>query len=92
MSKRTQQRKLERAALEQARRITVGKMVRLLLKSLLFAMLVASLMVALSLLGIPWLTSTWVQLAVMILVYLLAYPYLIREFRPEMYLKRQKRE
>jgi membrane protein YdbS with pleckstrin-like domain len=92
MSKRKQQQKLERDAVEKARQLTVGKIVRLILKSLVFAMLVAALIVGLSLLGVPWLMNTWAQLAIMIVVYLFAYPYLMREFRPEMYLKRQKKE
>jgi O-antigen/teichoic acid export membrane protein len=91
MSKRKQQ-KQERDAIEKARQLTAGKIIRLVLKSLVFAMLVAALIVGLSLLGVPWLMNTWAQLAIMIVVYLFAYPYLMREFRPQMYLKRQKKD
>jgi membrane protein implicated in regulation of membrane protease activity len=91
MSKR-KQHKQERDAVEKARQLTAGKIIRLVLKSLVFAMLVAALIVGLSLLGVPWLMNTWAQLAIMIVVYLFAYPYLMREFRPQMYLKRQKKD
>jgi membrane protein implicated in regulation of membrane protease activity len=82
MSKRKRDHKLERAALEEARRITPGKMIRLLLKSLLFSLLVVVIMVGLSLLGVPAFQNFWVQLVVMVIIYVIAYPFLMREFRP----------
>jgi membrane protein implicated in regulation of membrane protease activity len=82
MSKRKRDQKLERAALEEARRITPGKMIRLLLKSLLFSLLVVVIMVGLSLLGVPAFQNFWVQLVVMVIIYVIAYPFLMREFRP----------
>jgi Ca2+/Na+ antiporter len=82
MSKRKKEQKLERAALEDARKITPGKMLRLLLKSLLFSLLVVVVMVGLSLLGINAFQNFWVQLGVMVVIYIIAYPFLMREFRP----------
>jgi Ca2+/Na+ antiporter len=82
MSKRKKEQKLERAALEDARKITPGKMIRLLLKSLLFSLLVVVVMVGLSLLGINAFQNFWVQLGVMVVIYIIAYPFLMREFRP----------
>lgn len=81
MSKKNKERKLERQAIEEARRLTPGKMIRLLLKSLLFSLVVVVVMVGLSLLGINAFQNFWVQLAVMVVIYALAYPYLMREFR-----------
>lgn len=82
MSKRKKEQKLERAAIEEARRVTPGKMIRLLLKSLLFSLLVVVIMVGLNLLGINAFQNFWVQLAVMVVIYIIAYPFLMREFRP----------
>ena len=76
MAKATKQRKEDARALTDARRLTPGKMLRLLFKSLGFAVLV-------------WLPANnfWVTLPVMLVVYLAAYPVLMSEFRP----KRDKR-
>jgi uncharacterized membrane protein len=81
MSKKNKERKLEQRAVVEARQITPGKMIRLLLKSLLFSLLVVVVMVALSLLGINAFQNFWIQLGVMVVIYALAYPYLMREFR-----------
>ncbi len=81
MSKKNKERKLEQRAVEEARQITPGKMIRLLLKSLLFSLLVVVVMVGLSLLGINAFQNFWIQIIVMVVVYTLAYPYLLREFR-----------
>jgi Ca2+/Na+ antiporter len=81
MSKKNKERKLEQRATEEARRLTLGKMLRLLLKSLLFSLVVVVIMVGLNLLGINAFQNFWVQLAVMVVIYAVAYPYLMREFR-----------
>jgi membrane protein implicated in regulation of membrane protease activity len=39
-------------------------------------------MVGLSLLGVPAFQNFWVQLVVMVIIYVIAYPFLMREFRP----------
>ena len=83
MSKTTKQRKVDAKALAEARRLTPGKVLRLVLKSLGFAILVSLLVALLSALGIPVLESFWLQLAVMLVVYIAAYPFLMREFRPK---------
>lgn len=81
MSKKNKERKLGRQAASKARQVTPGKMIRLLLKSLLFSVIVVVVMLALNLLGINAFQNFWVQLIVMVIIYALAYPYLIREFR-----------
>lgn len=81
MSKATKQRKDDSRAALDARRLTPGKVVRLVLKTLAFAMLVSLLITLLSALGVPVLEHFWLQLLVMLGVYLLAYPFLMSEFR-----------
>lgn len=82
MSKRKKQHKLDQKALEDARKITFPKILRLLLKSMLFSLVVLGIMLLLNALGLPALQSMWVQVIVMIVVYVVAYPFLISEFRP----------
>ncbi len=82
MSKRNREKRAEQRALEAARRLTFGKVLRLVLKMFVFAIL-ASLAVSLaSAAGVPGLETFWVQLLVMLLLYLPAYPIIMREFRP----------
>ncbi len=83
MSKTTKQRKVDAKAVAEARRLTPGKVFRLVLKSLGFAILVSLLVTLLNVLGVPVLGNFWLQLAVMLVVYILAYPFLMREFRPK---------
>jgi hypothetical protein len=83
MSKSTKQRKLERRSIEEARKITGPKMLRLFFKSMLFAMLVFVVMTGLNLMGVPAFKNVWIQIAVMIVIYMIAYPFLISEFRPK---------
>ncbi len=82
MSKSKKQRKLNQRAVEDARKITWPKMLRLILKSMLFSVVVLGIMLLLNALGIPAFKNMWVQILVMIVVYMVAYPFLIREFRP----------
>jgi Ca2+/Na+ antiporter len=81
MSKKSKDRKLEQRAVIEARQLTPGKMIRLLLKSLLFSLVVVLVMVALSMLGINAFQNFWIQLPVMVVIYATGYPYLMREFR-----------
>lgn len=83
MSNRTKQRKADSRAAVEARRLTPGKVVRLVLKTLAFALLVSLLVTVLSALGVPVLENFWLQLAVMLVVYIVAYPFLMSEFRPK---------
>lgn len=83
MSKTTKQRKVDAKAVAEAKRLTPGKVFRLVLKSLGFAVLVSLLVTLLNVLGVPVLGNFWLQLAVMLVVYILAYPFLMREFRPK---------
>lgn len=82
MSKIKKQRKLDQRSLEDARKITFPKMLRLILKSMLFSVMVLGVMLLLNALGIPAFRTMWVQILVMIVVYMVAYPFLISEFRP----------
>jgi hypothetical protein len=82
MSKKNQRRKAERRSVEEARKITVGKMVRLLLKSLVFAILLTAIVMILTMLGVPGLGQFWVQMLLVFGAYLLVYPILMSEFRP----------
>ncbi len=81
MSKSNKQRKAEQRAQQQARKVTVGKMLRLLLKSVAFAILVSLLVIVLTILGMPGLDNVWIQMALVFGAYLLAYPILMSEFR-----------
>jgi uncharacterized membrane protein YqjE len=76
------QHKLEQRSLEEARKVTWQKMLRLFFKSMLFAMLVFVVMMGLNLLGVPAFNNMWIQIAVMVVIYVIAYPFLISEFRP----------
>lgn len=81
MSKGNKQRKVDSRAALEARRLTPGKVLRLVLKTLGFAILVSLLVTLLSAAGVPVLENFWLQLAVMLVVYVLAYPFLMSEFR-----------
>ncbi len=83
MSKANKQRKADSRAVLEARRLTPGKVLRLVLKTLAFAVLVSLLVTLLSALGVPVLANFWLQLPVMLVVYVLAYPFLMSEFRPK---------
>lgn len=82
MSKSSQRRKAEQRAREEARRVTPGKVLRLFLKSVVFAVLVSLLVIVLTVLRMPGLGNVWVQMALVFGAYLLAYPLLMSEFRP----------
>lgn len=83
MSKGNKQRKVDSRAALEARRLTPGKVLRLVLKTLGFAILVSLLVTLLSAAGVPVLENFWLQLVVMLVVYVLAYPFLMSEFRPK---------
>lgn len=62
--------------------LTANKLLRLGLKSMVFALIVSTLVTLLGLLNIAFFKTLWFQVGTMLVVYLLAYPYLMREFRP----------
>ena len=82
MSKRKQARKAVRERAE-ARKMTSGKLLRLIGKSMLFAVIVSFIILGLNLAGVPAFGNFYVQLGVMFVVYVLAYPFLMSEFRPK---------
>lgn len=82
MSKKNQQRKAVRRSVEEARRITFGKMARLLLKSVAFAIVLTVLVMVLKAVGVTWVDNFWIQMGLVLGTYLLVYPVLMSEFRP----------
>lgn len=88
MSKRNKEQRLKLKAAQEARRLTVGKVLRLVLKMFVFAIL-ASLVVSLATAaGVPGFERSWVPIVVMLLLYIPAYPIVMSEFRPKPPLKR----
>lgn len=83
MSRKNKDRKAREEALREVRRITPGKLFRLLLKSLVFALVVAVLFTIWGVNQWPGYDQWWLQLALMVVVYALAYPFLMSEFRPK---------
>lgn len=83
MSKRNKERKAQARATAEARKLTTGKMLRLLLKSLAFALTVGILFTFAAAAGIPYIDQTWVQIALILGIYIVAYPFLMSEFRPK---------
>lgn len=83
MSKTTRQRKLDTKALADARKLTPGKILRLVLKSFLFAVVLGLLITFLPLLGVPeaLIQTFWFPVVLMMLIYIPAYPFLMSEFR-----------
>lgn len=81
--KSKKQQRREAKELTEARRVTGPKLLRLVLKSAGFALVAALLLTTLGLIGPAFLRSAPVQLGVMALVYLLASPVLMSEFRPK---------
>jgi len=81
MSNKQRRRKLEQREREQARQVTMGKTLRLFLKSILFAVLVSVLVLVLAAVRFPGLGKVWVQMGIVFGAYLLAYPVLMSEFR-----------
>ena len=79
MSKSNKQRKVEARAAEDARKLTTGKVLRLVLKTLAFAIVVSLLVVVLQRFIKPF--PTWLQYVLMLAVYIAAYPVLMSEFR-----------
>ena len=84
MSKRSRkQRKEAQAYSKEARRLTAGKLFRLFLKSLGFALLVALIVLLLEVIGVPVTRNFWIQLLIMLAVYIPFYPFIMSEFRPK---------
>ena len=82
MSKRSRkQRKAAQAESKEARRLTAGKLLRLFFKSLAFALLVALIVMVLELLGVSVTQNFWLQLLIMLAVYIPFYPFIMSEFR-----------
>ena len=81
--KSKKQLRAEAKAQAEARKLTGPKLLRLTLKSLGFALLVSVILLGLSLAGVSVFQRPLVQFGVMLLVYLVAFPYLMSEFRPK---------
>ncbi len=83
MSSRKKRRKAQKKAQAQARKLTPGKIIRLALKSLVFAVLVAGLIGVLLVLGVNMINERWAQLTLMAVCYIAAFPLVFSEFRPK---------
>ena len=89
MSKRSRkQRKASQVESKEARRLTAGKLFRLFLKSLGFALIVALIVFVLELLNVSVTQNFWFQLLIMLAVYIPFYPFIMSEFRPKPSAKR----
>lgn len=55
-------------------------------KSAGLAIVIATLVTIASAYGLPFTDQWWMQFGIMFAIYLLFYPYLMREFRPKTYL------
>ena len=75
------ERKAQRKAQEEARRLTPSKVGRLLLKSFLFALVVGTLLTVATAFGVPYLDRIWAQFAFIFVLYLLFYRWLLSDFR-----------
>ena len=82
VGKKKKLKKLYQRQLEQARKPTLGKMLRLLLKTFLLFSAVLILMSVGIAYGLELLKNWWAQLAVYAVVYIVFQPWLMREFRP----------
>ena len=63
--------------------MTAGKLFRLFLKSLGFALLVALIVFLLEVIGVDITRNFWMQLLIMLAVYIPFYPFIMNEFRPK---------
>jgi hypothetical protein len=85
MSKKAKKRKAQ--AVAEARRLTSGKVLRLVGKTLLFALLITILFGIANALGVPGTDSALVQIGAMALFFVLFYRFIYSEFRPQNYMK-----
>jgi len=81
MSKTKKHRKAMKRARMEARKITPMKLLRLALKTLLFAVVIASLITVMLLLGVAVVEERWFQLLFMAVCYVIAFPFVFSEFR-----------
>ena len=89
MSETKRIKEVEQSAVEMARQPTFRKMVSLFLKSLFLALVFVILITMLSGLGVPYLDTTWGKILVLAVLCVVAYPHVMREFRPRTYMERQ---
>ncbi|AEB10994.1 hypothetical protein [Marinithermus hydrothermalis] len=82
MGKKKRLKKLYRRQLEEARKPTLGKLLRLFLKTFVLIMGLGLLMGVAVGFGLDVFQNFWAQIAVYTLGYVLAYRWLMREFRP----------
>lgn len=83
MSKKNRTKKEDQKAILEARKFTFGKVVRLTLKMFVFAILASLVVTLLAVSGLPGFDQFWVQVLVMVLFYIPAYPIVMSEFRPK---------
>jgi uncharacterized sodium:solute symporter family permease YidK len=83
MSKKKRELKARQQAVQEARKLSMGKVVRLTLKMLVFALLASFVVTFAAEMGVPYLDNFWTQVLVMVLLYIPAYPIVMSEFRPK---------
>lgn len=83
MSKSKKQRKARKRARIQSRRITPAKLLRLALKTLLFAVVVASVLAVLVWLDVEIIEALWFRFVLIVACFAIAFPYVFSEFRPK---------
>ncbi|MEM7736249.1 MAG: hypothetical protein AAF267_10705 [Deinococcota bacterium] len=83
MSKKKKQRKAQKKARAQALKLTPGKLIRLTVKSIVFAVLVSGLIAVLLLFDVDLIQQRWAQLTLMAVCYIAAFPVVFSEFRPK---------
>ena len=80
-------KQVKETAIEVAGKPTMGKIVRLFLKSLVLAVIFVILVSVLSSFGVPYLDTFWGKIIVLGALWAIAYPRMMREFRPGTYMK-----
>lgn len=80
-------KRVKKTAVQMAGQPTLGKMVRLFFKSLILAVIFVILISILSALGVPYLDTMWGKVIVLGMLWVIAYPRIMREFRPSTYMK-----
>ena len=78
---------MKKTAVQMAGQPAIGKMVRLFFKSLILAVIFVILISILSALGVPYLDTMWGKVIVLGMLWVIAYPRIMREFRPSTYMK-----
>lgn len=84
MSKARKDAKKHRQAVEEAKKVTTGKILRIALKVFILSILFTfALALAEAYLGWKITNNIWVQAGLMLIIVIVAQPFIMREFRPK---------